>query len=398
VKVALVVLRFDAPGGVETTARQVADGLAARGHEVEIFASDLYDEGSWDRRTDFAPTYHGMPVHRFSVYRRLLPHVTFVTMPGLMGALVKARPDVIEVHSHRYGHVLQAAAVSLATGIPLVIGTHFHPADIRAPGYKRGILRAQDHAFGMTAYRVADFLLVETETEAQQLREFAPARKVRIVPPGLELEDWLADEPVPADSPYLARLPPRFLLYAGRIAENKGIDFLLDAYAQVPPSERLPLVLMGKDWGQGPALQERARRLGIDGALTWLGHVPSAREYRAVYRKASGFVLPSEYEAFGFVLMEAMSVGLPIVATAVGAVPEVLEHGQIGALVPFGDVPALAAALTELMRSPDRWADRVRRGRTRVRELTLDRMVEGHEAAYREALTARGRPRIASSS
>jgi glycosyltransferase involved in cell wall biosynthesis len=388
-RIALVVLRFDAPGGVETTARQLAHGYASRGHEVEIFASDLYDEGSWDRRRDFAPTFEGMPVHRFDVYKRILPRVTFVTMPGLMRALVAARPDVIEAHSHRYGQVLESAAVSLATGIPLVVGPHFHPADVRASAYKRGILRAQDHAFGMTAYRVARFLVVETRTEAEQLAEFSPREKIRVVPPGLELDEWLGAEPPPATTEHLGRLPELFWLYAGRIAENKGIDFLLEAYARIPPAERLPIVLMGKDWGEGPRLGAQAGRLGIARELTWLGHVPTRAEYRAVFRRASALVLPSEYEAFGFVLMEAMAVGIPIVATAVGAVPEVLEQGRLGELVRFGDVAGLGAALRALRADPERWRERIARGRARVRELSVDRMVDGHLALYREALGGR---------
>ncbi|MGI0053075.1 MAG: glycosyltransferase family 4 protein [Thermoplasmata archaeon] len=385
-RIAMVVLRFDAPGGVETTARQLVHGFRSRGHEVEIFASDLYDEGRWERRSDFAPTFEGMRVHRFPVYRRLLPHVTFVTMPGLMTALTEFHPDVIEAHSHRYGHVLQAAAVSLATGIPLVVGTHFHPADVRASWYDKGLLRGQDHAFGMTAYRVADALIVETRTEAEQMVEVAPRRKIRIVAPGLELQEWLGEEAEPEGGAYLARLPDGFWLYAGRIAENKGLEFLLEAYARVAPADRRPLVLMGKDWGEGPRLQEQARRLGVDGLLTWLGHVPERREYRAVFRRSEALVLPSEYEAFGFVLMEAMAVQRPIVATRVGAVPEVLEEGRIGELVRFGDVPALTEALTRLTRDPGHWEGAIARGRERVRELSVEKMVDGHLAVYRELL------------
>ncbi len=391
-KIAMVVLRFDAPGGVETTARQLVHGYRARGHEVAIFASDLYDEGRWERRSDFAPTFEGMAVHRFPVYRRLLPHVTFVTMPGLISALERYRPDVIEAHSHRYGHVLQAAAVSLATGIPLVIGTHFHPADVRASWYDKGLLRAQDHAFGMTAYRVAGAIVVETRTEAAQIAAVAPRSKIRIVLPGLELDEWLAAEEEPPGE-FLAHLPPRFWLYAGRIAENKGLEFLLDAYARVAPADRRPLVLMGKDWGQGPRLVAQARRLGIEGAITWLGYVPSRREYRAVFRRSEAVLLPSEYEAFGFVLMEAMAVEKPIVATRVGAVPEVLEEGRIGELVPFGDVPALATALARLSREPDRWTGRIRRGRERVRDFDVEKMVDGHLAVYRELVGGARRSR-----
>ena len=143
---------------------------------------------------------------------------------------------------------------------------------------------------------------------------------------------------------------------------------------------------MGKDWGQGPALRAQAERLGVASALTWLGHVPSRAVYRAVYRRASALVLPSEYEAFGFVLMEAMATGLPIVATSVGAVPEVLEQGGIGELVRFGDVDGMSRALRRLHDEPDAWRSRIERGRVRVRDFAVEKMVEGHLALYREAL------------
>ena len=80
--------------------------------------------------------------------------------------------------------------------------------------------------------------------------------------------------------------------------------------------------------------------------------------YRAVFAGASAFVLPSEYEAFGLVLLEAMASALPIVATRVGGVPEVIRDGEWGRLVPYGDVAALGDALREILTSPElarRW-------------------------------------------
>ncbi len=84
--------------------------------------------------------------------------------------------------------------------------------------------------------------------------------------------------------------------------------------------------------------------------------------------------------------MEAMTVGLPIVATSVGAVPEVLEHGGIGALVPFGNVRALSEQLARLFTQPESWTNRIARGRLRVRDFAVEKMVEGHLALYREAV------------
>ncbi len=380
-KVVHVSLRFDAPGGVETSVREITRRLRAAGDEVEVFASDLYDEASWTRRADFAPTVDGVPVLRFPVRKRLLPGVTLPMFVGLIDALAESGADVIHAHSHRYGHVLQAALVAERCGIPLVVSTHYHPADRREPGVKRGLLRLQDVGFGMTAYRVAARLVVESELESRLVREFAPEDRVRVVPPGVELAEWESgralDRPPPG-------LPTGYVLFVGRIASNKGLGLLLDALAELPPEHRPPLVLMGPDWGERSGLEARADRLGLAGSVTWLGPVADRPSYRAVVRGASALVLPSEWEAFGLVLLDAMGARVPVVATAVGAVPEVLDGGRVGRLVPYGDPHALAAALREVAGDPAETAARVARAATWVRQFDWSVSVERLRGLYRE--------------
>ncbi len=189
-KIAQVTLRFDAPGGVETNVREVSRRLRAAGEDVEVYSSDLYDEAGWDRRTNYAPMVDGVPVHRFPVRKRLIPGLTMPMMVGLMDALASSGVDVVHAHSHRYGHVLEAAAVAERRNIPLVVSTHYHPADHREPAWKRGMLRLQDVGFGATAYRVARALVVETEREASLVREFAPADRIHVIPPGIDLAEW----------------------------------------------------------------------------------------------------------------------------------------------------------------------------------------------------------------
>jgi glycosyltransferase involved in cell wall biosynthesis len=102
-------------------------------------------------------------------------------------------------------------------------------------------------------------------------------------------------------------------------------------------------------------------------------------------------VLPSLSEALGLVLLEAGALGVPVVATAVGGIPEVVEDGVTGILVPPGQPDALADAVTRLLRDPERARAMGEAGRARVeREFTLERTIAGHLAVY-ESLLGSGR-------
>ncbi len=380
-KVAHVLLRFDAPGGVETNVREVTRRLKAVGEDVEVFASDLYDEGRWERRSDYAPVVEGVPVHRFPVRKRLIPGLTMPMMVGLIDALSETGADVIHAHSHRYGHVLEAAAVAERLRIPLVVSTHYHPAGPREPPLKRGLLRVQDVVFGMTAYRVARALVVQTGQEAALVREFAPGNKLRTIPPGVDLAAWSNPE---GDRPDGLDLPEEYFLFVGRVAPNKGLPLLLEALARLEPTARRPLVLMGRDWGERSRLETRARELGVADQVRFLGHVDSPSVYRGVVRGARALVLPSEWEAYGLVLLEAMAAGTPVVATAVGGVPDVLDAGRAGRLVPYGDPVALAGALRSVIEDARETARLRAAASERVSGLDWSVTVDRHRALYRE--------------
>ncbi len=380
-KIVHVTLRFDAPGGVETNVHELTRRMRAAGDEVEVFASDLYDESSGERRTDYRPVVDGVPVRRFPVRRRLVPHLNLPLMVGLIDALSESGADVIHAHSHRYGHVLQAAAVADRRGIPLVISTSYHPPDLRESWRNRNLLRLDDVAFGMSAYRTARAIVVQSELEARILREFAPSDRIRIVPPGVDLEAWSHPSADRADA---LDLPTEYFVFVGRIAANKGLPSLVDAVAELPIGARRPLVLLGADWGERASLEERARRRGVSDVLHWLGYFPDRSVYRAVIRGARALVLPSEWEAYGFVLLEAMAAHTPIVATAVGAVPEVLDGGQLGLLVPYGNPSALALAMRQILEDPGGARQRSDAAAAKVQGLDWSVSSERFRALYRE--------------
>jgi len=174
-----------------------------------------------------------------------------------------------------------------------------------------------------------------------------------------------------------------------RFAPQKAHDVLLRALAQVE-NKRIRLLLVGDDpFGDGRRRTEAlARELGLGPRAVFTG---VRRDVPALLAISDGFVLASLWEGLGLVFLEAMAAGLPVVATNVSAVPEVVVDGETGLLVPPGDPEALARALERLALDEELRVRLGRAGRERVRErFGLERMIEETLSVYRETGAAGG--------
>ncbi|NIA71663.1 glycosyltransferase family 4 protein [Pelagibius litoralis] len=221
----------------------------------------------------------------------------------------------------------------------------------------------------------ADWLVTCTAYGAEHLRALAPEpQRVGLVYHGLDLSRFAAASDsgeTPENRDGSAETAPVRLLSVGRLVEKKGYDDLLAALAALPAGRHWHLTHIGGGPLAQP-LRQQAEKLGLAGRISWLG--PQAqREILAHYRKADIFVLASRIARTGDrdglpnVLMEAQSQGLTCLATAAAAIPELIEDGITGCLVPPGDPETLARALSLLMASPDLRAQLGRAGEVRVR-------------------------------
>ncbi len=191
--------------------------------------------------------------------------------------------------------------------------------------------------------------------------------------------------PVDCDS-FAGRAPDRegdTLLFMGDLAPHKGVFDLLDAVPLIAAQHAgTRLVLCGR--GDRRAVWNHARALGIDERVVCPGYV-TGREKRARFRQAALYVHPAYYEALGVSLLEALAAGLPVVATAVGGIPEVVESGTNGLLVPPGNAEALAGAVLHLLDDPALCARMARQNRLRARaEFDLPLVVEQLAGLYGE--------------
>jgi len=207
----------------------------------------------------------------------------------------------------------------------------------------------------------ADWLVTCTAVGADHLRSLAPdPARVSLVYHGLDLSRFAA-APRPEAGPESRRdgrapAQPVRLLSVGRAVEKKGYDDMLNALAGLPRELHWHLTHIGG----GPlraALQEQAEKLGLEGRITWMG-AQAQTEILEQYRRADLFVLASRVAGDGDrdglpnVLMEAQSQGLACLSTRVSAIPELIEDGVTGALVPPEDPAALGKALARLIADP----------------------------------------------
>ncbi|MEW6267887.1 MAG: glycosyltransferase family 4 protein, partial [Thermodesulfobacteriota bacterium] len=169
--------------------------------------------------------------------------------------------------------------------------------------------------------------------------------------------------------------------------ERKGHAVLLEALALLARELAPPPLLLAAGTGpEGDALQDLAARLGVAGRVRWLGRVA---DVRPVLAAADVVAMPSLAEGLGVAAIEAMAAGRPVVASAVGGLPELIRDGEQGLLVPARDRAALAAALARCLRDPELRARLGAAGQTRAEAFSTAAMARGTESVYERALAAR---------
>jgi glycosyltransferase involved in cell wall biosynthesis len=381
-----------APGGVETHVLQISKVLKKRGHHVKVFSSDLYTEtpfkkfrgrGQLPKRVE---KVEGVEVHRFRA-RTLGGEMHYVLTPRMFPSILSTDTDILHAHSYGYFHMNLAAYTRKMRGIPFVLTPHFHPEWSMWGGEKRRSLRKiYDKYLGARAVDCADVVICVSRAEADQLARLDISKdRIRIIPNGVDMDRFT---PVPGPGRFreFTGIDSRFVLYTGRLATNKGLEYLIEAFADVKKNHKdMELVLVGQDNGVGPDLRKRARRLGIQDSLHLTGHIPDDDAFKSAYAACDLFVLPSEYEAFGIVLVEAMACEKPCVGSNMGGIPEVIDDGKTGFIVDYADSGKLSDAMNRILDDDRRARDMGRLGRKRVEErFTWEKVVDELESVYGE--------------
>jgi glycosyltransferase involved in cell wall biosynthesis len=308
-------------GGVETHVAQLAQSLAKAGHQVEIVADRI------PAASPYEEIFVGIPVYRVRRYRwRPLKLVSYLLRVG--ERVRRFRPDVIHCHM-----VLPAAFAATLTsgGRPTVVTVHGDDV-VTVPQLRWGHRR-----------HVAGRLLTDW-TLRRMDRVIAPCRWIEGVVASIVLRgrirviyNGIAVAPECPDH------PGDFVLATRRFDPKNGLRYLIEAARRLP---HITFVLAGDgpEWEQ--LRREAPRNVQFPGSL-------GAGELSSLYRTCAFTVLPSLVEIMPYSALESMAMGKPVVATAVGGIPELIIHGKNGWLVPPADVDKLAEPIDYLFQRPD---------------------------------------------
>jgi glycosyltransferase involved in cell wall biosynthesis len=343
----LHVHRIGGIGGSERHLLTLLPALAERGVEVSFLGLD-------DPRRAPGPFYESLsvPFERLRAPRDLDP---------LLAVRVARAARVADiVHTH-----LVHADVYGAIGARRLVSTKHNDDPFRA-----GPFRFVERVLARRAAQI--IAITESLARFQVERVGLPLEKVEVIHYGLDElpRPWgtNAPDPVPEGA--------RILLCVCRLEPQKGVDVAIRALAEAPDTHLVVL-------GEGPQrreLEQLARELGV--RVYMPGRVP---DVAAWLRRADLLVHPVRWEGFGLALLEAMLASLPIVATRVSSIPEIVADGRTGVLVPPDDPPALAAAVRRVLADP---AEYGQRGHTRaLAEFSVARMADRTLAVYEQAMS-----------
>ncbi len=369
-----------APGGAETVVKAYSEGLLAKGHKVEVITTDLYTETPFVKRK-MPSEVGGIPVSRHRAFS-VSGEAHYVFAPGMVTSFLSKKADIIHTHSYGYFQNHAAWLKEKFQSTPWVITPHFHPSWSMWGGSKRRTLRDfYDSGIGKSTMESADLITCVSKHERDMLvSEIGLEHEnIRIIYNGINWEDW---KEIPDPEIFRQEYPnisDKFVIFAGRLATNKGIPDLIEAMSLLKSVGDVDLVLMGADMGLGRDLDKIAESKNV--RMRRIGHVEDDI-YRSALSATSVLVLPSEYEAFGIVLLEAAAAATPVIGTRVGGIPEAMSDEENGFLVGYNDPRVLSDKLSLLLDDEKLCQELGDRGRTFSERFSWSSIVDRLETEY----------------
>ncbi|MGO9179282.1 MAG: glycosyltransferase [Candidatus Limnocylindrales bacterium] len=377
--------------GQATFTQALALGLAERDHDVLVAcpAPALREDACQSGR---------LRLHRLAgvpITRGATPVAIAIRPADRLAQLFREfAPEVVHVQDH-FPLCRAALREAQRQDLAVVATNHFMPRNFTAyaplPRSVRSVAESVLWGTVRDTFRTADAVTVPTDAAAALLRDHGVSSDPLPISCGVDLErfrpgtrsrrSYLMDaHQVPADA--------CLVLYLGRLDPEKRVDVLVEAMARVH-DPRLHLLLGGRGVQEG-RLRTLRTQLGLTGRVHFLGFVPEA-ELPALLDAADIFAMPSDAELQSIATLQALAVGLPVIAADAVALPELIRPGRNGALFCPGDPDDLARCLDELSGDPARRAAMAQAARAVAARHDLQLTVARYERLYEVVISAKRR-------
>lgn len=358
-------------GGSGAVATELGLELAGRGHEIHFmsYASPFrlrsFAENVYFHEVDVSGAY---PLFEFFPYSLALA----VTQEEVA---LREGLDILHVH-YAVPHATAAfLAKQMVTQVrDLKVVTTLHGTDITLVGQEKSFFTVTKFSIEQSDAVTAVSQYLKDET----YEAFGcTGCEIEVIPNFVRLSEYFPSDDVECHSS-LAPKGTKVLMHVSNFRDLKRVPDVVRIFAKVREECPAVLVLVG-DGPTRPDTEATVRELGLESDVRFLGKVDPVAD---LMRAADLFLLPSKSESFGLSALEAMACGVPVVASNVGGLPEVIEDGVQGALMPVGDIDGMARRALELLEE-SRWPEARDRAVLRARDFAAEKVVPLYEAAYR---------------
>ena len=282
------------------------------------------------------------------------------------------------VHAHCFDPTFIGLIAARIAGVKFVFTRHHSDHNIR--------LGAKWHTkIDSFCAKNADHVIAVSKVTKQIMMEIekVPSEKITVVYNGMEKLREPTAESIAKTRGELSNLNKTIILLIGRLHEEKGHRYLFEAIPQIKEKVGKISVLLAGDGPQKGQIEVEAKHFGVETDVNFLGKREDIPELLSI---ASIAVMPSLAESFGFVALEAMYMGTPLVTSDAGGLVEVVEDGETGVIVPKANSMAIAKAVSRVLQSPDIQIKFKEKGPKRAEIFTFERMIRGYEKVYNSLL------------
>lgn len=340
-------------GGMSVYVRELARELGGRGHRIDIYTLTQHSghQKILNLHENVRLIHLGISNNRALSKLALYPY-----LPKFFRSLEKFRfhenLDYDVIHSHYWLSGRVGSCAQRLWNLPHLVMFHTLGAlknrtgmGMQEPSFRIAVEKELIHS----CHRI----LAPTELERENLINYysASAEKIGVVPCGVNLELFYPEEKVKARKKLGLDPNDVILLYVGRFESLKGITTLLEAMTYLKNHPRLRLVIVGGDGHGTPesqSLKQKAKNLGMDKRIIFAGQIKQ-KNLPPYYSAADALVIPSHYESFGLVGLEALACGRPVVSTPVGAIEGLVLKGRTGQIVPDFSAQSLAKGIQSII-------------------------------------------------